>query len=652
MTTDRLSADYRLLGVPESCSEHELRRAYLAMLKRCHPDLNDGDTTAGHRTVEVIEAYERITEQRDALRHARTRMSRKTGSPKFGPSDAGDAGPIDINKVAAIKSELYEAWMRWQDAPQDLASALRLVHSALKANRADLVASFLSDSLLVDSALLLREVVGLDEARETLLRWARLIGGPQELTILEDLNESDMGTPETAASLRRCHYSAGVNPNLPLETRIEHFKRILELGFEYGYVYKLIAEILHDMGDDASARAHLEKAYVLDPELTGAKTISRALGFIGDAAPRRESETSLSAVARTYAYWRNNQVPSASQIRDWSRDGRWEVIRTYADIATYSPSQILRSRPMLRQISIALGTCRERWAVEALSGLINSRYPDIQRPAALSLARLGDDMSVEVLTGQINEWHQSRSYSDGILRYLHARRGMLARSVLGDGCDSRSVETLGNELRRAVNAFELGNSGESRAILEAVLPLCDSGSELYDQALLLLARSCATMGDHHLAVELVRDQVELSPELMRHTLLAHLFSWLWSDLVLCENNAPYDYDCAFDDEYAYTLWCGYEAITGSTGLDEMLTHIIGMARLLGYLGEVELCDNLARCVRRAAPGTRFAECFDLFGYRRDATIDSCLDSVMEWYRENLLDVVELELGKALPAQEC
>ncbi|MGQ4874672.1 MAG: DnaJ domain-containing protein [Promethearchaeia archaeon] len=51
---------YKILGVNEDSTIEEIKKAYLKMAKKYHPDLNKKDPEANRKFIEVKDAYERL----------------------------------------------------------------------------------------------------------------------------------------------------------------------------------------------------------------------------------------------------------------------------------------------------------------------------------------------------------------------------------------------------------------------------------------------------------------------------------------------------------------------------------------------------------------------------------------------------------------
>jgi hypothetical protein len=81
---------YDVLGVPPAASEAEIRRAFHALAKRCHPDINPGSPDAARRFVEVGDAAETLL---DLSRRARYDESRTPRIPARPPAAAPKPPP-------------------------------------------------------------------------------------------------------------------------------------------------------------------------------------------------------------------------------------------------------------------------------------------------------------------------------------------------------------------------------------------------------------------------------------------------------------------------------------------------------------------------------------------------------------------------------
>ena len=78
---------YDVLGVPGTASEAEIRRAFWALAKRYHPDVNRGSPDAARRFVEVGNAAETLLDprRRSSYDESRTQGGRAAGRPDAAP---------------------------------------------------------------------------------------------------------------------------------------------------------------------------------------------------------------------------------------------------------------------------------------------------------------------------------------------------------------------------------------------------------------------------------------------------------------------------------------------------------------------------------------------------------------------------------------
>src|ERR1700722_11645972 len=72
---------YDVLGVPAAASEAEIRRAFHALAKRYHPDVNPGRPDAARRFVEVGDAAETLLDPGRRARYDESRTPRAPARP-------------------------------------------------------------------------------------------------------------------------------------------------------------------------------------------------------------------------------------------------------------------------------------------------------------------------------------------------------------------------------------------------------------------------------------------------------------------------------------------------------------------------------------------------------------------------------------------
>lgn len=80
---------YEILGVPETASADEVKKAYRKKARENHPDLNPGDAAAAKRMNEINEAYDKIT---NPEKYARRQVPPNYGGTRNPYSGAGYGG--------------------------------------------------------------------------------------------------------------------------------------------------------------------------------------------------------------------------------------------------------------------------------------------------------------------------------------------------------------------------------------------------------------------------------------------------------------------------------------------------------------------------------------------------------------------------------
>ena len=115
---------YKVLGVSRDATDDEIKRAYRALAKKYHPDLNPGDKEAARKMQEVNEAYDQIKNPEKYAQQTNP-GGNPYGNPYGNPFGGGyydpfggygqqtRTGQADQYQTAA---EQYIRYRRWQEA--------------------------------------------------------------------------------------------------------------------------------------------------------------------------------------------------------------------------------------------------------------------------------------------------------------------------------------------------------------------------------------------------------------------------------------------------------------------------------------------------------------------------------------------------------
>lgn len=372
-------------------------------------------------------------------------------------------------------------------------------------------------------------------------------------------------------------------------------RRILELGFKYDYIYKLIAEAYHDLGDDEQARAYLRQAYELNPELSGAVRISRILGFSRSLTPSPRKQKSSSK----YKYSRPDQIPSSAQVHELVREGNWDAVIEFANPYDYSPRILSKTRQILNQIADSLGDCKSSKAIEVLIclALKFNYYWDVSEAAMISLSKIGDKHTLDLLenfrAGNLPGYaHYGRFFEESI-SYLRAR--------VNNQLSAAKKASTRQLLAQAETAFAEKNYGQARILLGNLLANTEQSDSIYLDATVLLARSCAGMNDVRSSVELVKPLLSKLPEKLRGTILQEVAFWLSIDLML-QQYAPFN-----DEDYRLALDIHLELALITKTPDDVLRNLKSMTRWLEFLGVDDVVQWIRQLIRAEVPGTSYVD---------------------------------------------
>lgn len=95
MTATKMKNYYSVLGVAESASSDDIKKAYRKMAMQYHPDKNPGDKSAENKFKEITEAYETLS---DVDKRASYDYGRRPSQSRSNPFDMGDPDLDDILK--------------------------------------------------------------------------------------------------------------------------------------------------------------------------------------------------------------------------------------------------------------------------------------------------------------------------------------------------------------------------------------------------------------------------------------------------------------------------------------------------------------------------------------------------------------------------
>lgn len=684
-----IHSTYGLFDVAPDCSDAELRKAFCRLLLQYHPDVNrDNFEIATAKTQEVLGAYERLTEWRVA--HPGVAVSDEQQFDDARISSDINTGititisspfRVSLDRIAALKQELREAWEEFARRSYDVKSALRFVRAAFQGGRPDAADDLLINAKLIDAAPILAKMYSPDEAAQIAMTWAERLRDRQQfalsIQLLDDIcgvtGISSFTRDEVQDRLRSIHYGIaqghfGERQKPSPVTRIEHLRAILKLGFELGYVYKLLAEAFHEMGDDEAARSNLQHAMTIDPQLMGAKSIMKALGLLADEPRHKRASTDR----RAYAYRRPDQIPSVTRIIEWLEHKHWDEVLLHADPTQYSPAILPQARPTLCTISAVLGECNDPRAVSILTMMLDSVYWDLRRAAQLALAKIGGPAELSRLrdiqakatkAGQ----HCYDEFITEPVAYAEARLTGSSIDTSGDEELHLNAETL----LRNFSFKDCGDIGRMRFRLEQ--RLCRSVDPRDSTLRLTLAAYYFRMNDWTRVLMLFQSsslptrsndpqifemQTDVAAALLRAGDPSAALSCLYPvyDTLSVKGKAKADtvlwdalqaFEFSGDTHYTWALRILVESAISSTIPDDLLSRLHRLARVMEPIGEKEMGIWLRHTLRAEAPGHYYGDSHDRLNYFRLPDAGSDFEAEVKRICEEYKPRIKARLAKVL-----
>jgi tetratricopeptide (TPR) repeat protein len=537
---------------------------------------------------------------------------------------------IDLEYIAKRRSTFRTIWEKFRKNPSDLTAVLRLIHAVFRVEQQEAIKNVLINPVVVGFAPLLlsleledkeeasetleeedddddddddddaSDTPGKEKASETLIKWKQFLFGERKVNegieILENALKTGLDLPSIKSELYHSHYAwaqyedpitkAKAKPSV----RIEHLRRVMELGGTHDYIYKFMAEAYHENGDDEQARINLSHAYKLNPELSGAIKISKALGF-----PQGTKPQSSTPKSSEYKYSKPAQIPSHEQINEWKQKGEWNNILEYANPYDYFSKILPKARELLRQIADSLGSYADSKSIDALIVLLKfGYYWDVSFAAMTSLSKVGDEKVLAVLEKFEARTIGGRAILDESISYLKKRISYQTSSS-----NAVTPQELLDQSKKAF--FKDGNYQQARILLESLLPRIDKSDFKYLDVVILLARSCAETRDYGRAFELIKSIFSVLPEKYQKHLAQEMASWFWSDLGFRE------YSPASDSDYCFALQADIEAVLAEDNAGEALYKLKSLTRNLEKLGAGNSIKLIRTLIRTEAPGSDYAD---------------------------------------------
>jgi len=104
-----MKSHYQVLGVPETSSEEEIKKAYRRMARENHPDMHPGDAAKEARFKEASEAYETLGDPEKRKQYDLERAERPRAASR-GKKRAAPKNPFDFTAMNFddVFEDIYE----------------------------------------------------------------------------------------------------------------------------------------------------------------------------------------------------------------------------------------------------------------------------------------------------------------------------------------------------------------------------------------------------------------------------------------------------------------------------------------------------------------------------------------------------------------
>ena len=276
---------YEILGVRKDASPEEVRQAFRRLAKKYHPDRNTSRAKWAESKIRVIiQAYDTLMD-RD-LRSAYDRRLRQEMDPDedaYRQSLRERSGDPHAQAKLILEDLLHE---RGEEAT-------RIYEAAVKHDPGFDMSKYLDSRDFLDTLFLL------GEEYERAGDWKMALEFYHKVYDLERDQPTRFFLETLKERIRDIYCKKLARRSSPVEA-VAIYECVLELGIPKkteAYIHKKIAESFYRAGQPKKAKAHLSRAFTLEPKLKGAQKICEKLGLNFRKERERAQRNELSRAA-------------------------------------------------------------------------------------------------------------------------------------------------------------------------------------------------------------------------------------------------------------------------------------------------------------------------------------------------------------------
>jgi len=268
---------YEILGVPAQATSEEIQRSFRRLVKEYHPDRNRGRQEWASRRVRLIlEAYRTL---RDAQKRFVYDQSCSPRPPLARPESVRPQSrrPRPMTLYDRAEMILFDL------VAGNGGDAVSAYEALCQDHKGFSLLTYLSVRDYLDCSFLLGE------------EYERQGDFERAVKFYEEVYNEEREEPrrryffDEVRDRMRNLYCRQMAPSSPPAVALGYYKRLLEMGLgkaEEAFFQKKMAECYYMMGDYATARITLDRAFSLKPKLKGAQKICLKLGAILPNPPR------------------------------------------------------------------------------------------------------------------------------------------------------------------------------------------------------------------------------------------------------------------------------------------------------------------------------------------------------------------------------